>query len=97
MLASAFPDLAHSQPGNIQAESLPQLRNLVVVNNRGVDEPEDLSIQDVKSIIDWRETLIWREGGAEDKVVSERREGLVKDDVANLQFTRLVFPWLLDC
>jgi acyl-CoA synthetase (AMP-forming)/AMP-acid ligase II len=87
MLASAFPDLAHSQPGNIQAENLPHLRNLVVVNNRGVDEPEDSLVQDVKSVIDWRETLVWREGGSEDKILSERRKSLVKDDVANLQFT----------
>lgn len=88
MLSTAFPDLAHSQPGEIQAEALPALLNLVVVNNPGVDEPEDMAVKEVKSVIDWREFVTWNGGGVEDRKISALAATLHRDEVANLQFTR---------
>lgn len=87
MLSTAFPDLAHSQPGEIQAEALPALLNLVVVNNPGVDEPEDMAVKEVKSVIDWREFVTWNGGGVEDRKISALAATLHRDEVANLQFT----------
>ncbi|KAJ3762213.1 acetyl-CoA synthetase-like protein [Lentinula raphanica] len=75
-----FPSLTSSKPGEIQEEELPELRNLIVVNNR--DEQEL-----VKVAIDWREIILWREDTQEAKLVKDIARGLDKDEVINLQFT----------
>ncbi|KAJ3729716.1 hypothetical protein C8R42DRAFT_174023 [Lentinula raphanica] len=80
ILLERFPSLTSSKPGEIQEEELPELRNLIVVNNR--DEQEL-----VKVAIDWREIILWREDTQEAKLVRDIARGLDKDEVINLQFT----------
>ena len=88
MLTDALPGLRHSMPGNIQdPATLPELRNLVVVDNDDtfLIQREKLG---VTSTIDWREIMIWREDTREQASLREMRASLHKDDVINLQFTR---------
>ncbi|KAJ3986184.1 acyl-CoA synthetase [Lentinula detonsa] len=80
ILLERFPSLASSNPGEIQEAELPELRNLIVVNNR--DEHEL-----VKAAIDWREIILWREDTREAKLVRDIAQGLDNDEVINLQFT----------
>lgn len=82
LLAERFPALANSAPGNIQEPLLPELRNLIVVKNFNEHEL-------VKPAVDWREVFLWREDTREAKLVNDIARGLDKDDVINLQFTRL--------
>lgn len=79
-LLERFPALANSRPGDIQEPELPELRNLIVVNN--FDEHEL-----VKPAVDWREIILWREDTREGKLVGDIARTLDKDDVINLQFT----------
>lgn len=68
---------------------LPELRNLILVDNEDTAH-EDLAQLQIKSMVDWRELLIWREGHG---AAQDRRDitaRLQKDDVINLQFTRYV-------
>ncbi|KAF5390127.1 hypothetical protein D9757_003836 [Collybiopsis confluens] len=80
MLTERFPALANSTPGNIQEPALPDLKNLVVVNNR---DEHDL----IKPAVDWREVMLWREDTQEAKLVKDIAKSLQKDDVINVQFT----------
>ncbi|KIK70178.1 hypothetical protein GYMLUDRAFT_236596 [Collybiopsis luxurians FD-317 M1] len=80
MLAEHFPALVNSSPGDIQEPSLPDLKNLIVVNN--LDEHAL-----IKPAVDWREIILWSEGTREAQLVKEIARGLDKDDVINLQFT----------
>ncbi|KAJ3783271.1 acetyl-CoA synthetase-like protein [Lentinula aff. detonsa] len=80
ILLERFPSLASSNPGEIQEAELPELRNLIVVNNR--DEHEL-----IKAAVDWREIILWREDTREAKLVRDIAQGLDKDEVINLQFT----------
>ncbi|KAJ3999585.1 acyl-CoA synthetase [Lentinula boryana] len=80
ILLERFPSLASSNPGEIQEAELPELRNLIVVNNR--DEHEL-----VKAAVDWREIIFWREDTREAKLVRDIAQSLDKDEVINLQFT----------
>lgn len=89
MLADTLPDLRHSAPGNIQDAALPDLRNLVVVDNQGAYKQE-LDRAGVRSAIDWREVLLWREDSREAGVLKEAARSLDRDEVINLQFTRCV-------
>lgn len=88
MLASAYPDLRESRPGSIQEEALPELRNLVVFDKSGNLE-EKLDKLEVKCAVDWREIMAWREDTSEARMQHEITHSLEKDDVINLQFTRL--------
>lgn len=88
MLSDAFPDLRYSSPGNIQAAALPALRNFVIVNNIGDPNEYQKEIMDMKSVIDWREMLVWREDGSEQRMVKELVDSHDSDEVINLQFTR---------
>ncbi|KAF6747150.1 acyl-CoA synthetase [Ephemerocybe angulata] len=74
------------QPGELQLEDLPALRNFVVVDN-AEEAKEDLAKLHIKSMVDWREVPIWREGTREAKMQKEIEEGLDPDEVINLQFT----------
>ncbi|KAH7882410.1 hypothetical protein F5I97DRAFT_1939445 [Phlebopus sp. FC_14] len=87
MLSEAFPDLRHSNPGNIQVAALPSLQNLVVVDNIGDSAEYQKETMDTKSVIDWRETLIWREDGPEQRRLKELVNSHNSDEVINLQFT----------
>ncbi|KAG6850080.1 hypothetical protein H0H93_001430 [Arthromyces matolae] len=86
MLSHAIPNLKHSPPGNISCEELPELKNLVVVDNADVHK-RDIDKLEVNSIIDWREILIWREDAKEREMQRRISDSLKKDDVINLQFT----------
>ncbi|KAG1815244.1 acetyl-CoA synthetase-like protein [Suillus subaureus] len=79
MLSEAFPELCNSSPGNIQEPALPSLRNLVMVSNVYDTAEWHRETCDVKSITDWRETLIWREDTWEQRHIEEL--------IINLQFT----------
>lgn len=81
LFVERFPSLASSNPGDIQELELPELRNLIVVNN---DDEHEL----VKAATDWREIIIWREDTREAKLVRDIARSLDKDEVINLQFTR---------
>ncbi|KAG5654579.1 hypothetical protein H0H81_000104 [Sphagnurus paluster] len=86
MLGGLMPDLKHSQPGHIQTEELPELRNLVLVDNHGEYQAE-LEKLGVRSTIDWREIIMWREDSHERKTQRDISASLEKDEVINLQFT----------
>ncbi|KAG1902364.1 acetyl-CoA synthetase-like protein [Suillus fuscotomentosus] len=87
MLSDAFPGLCNSTPGNIQEPGLPSLRNLVVVSNIHDTAEWHRETCDVKSITDWRETLIWREDTWEQRHIEESVQSQRSDEVINLQFT----------
>lgn len=87
MLTEVVPELRGCPPGNIQAAALPQLRNLVVVDNAGEFQQESERLN-ISSIIDWREIIMWREHAQEEKLRRETAQSLNKDDIINLQFTR---------
>lgn len=87
MLAETFAQIRSQHPGEIQIEELPELRNLVVIDN--VEESKaDLEKLHIKSMVDWREVPIWKEGVREARVQKELEASLGKDEVVNLQFTR---------
>lgn len=92
MLMEAYPDLANSTPGEIQAPDLPNLRNLIVVNlpdpENATNPGDDKLIENTKCVIDWREMLVWTESAPESRVVKRLSTALEKDDIINLQFTR---------
>ncbi|PCH44870.1 acetyl-CoA synthetase-like protein [Wolfiporia cocos MD-104 SS10] len=87
MLSKAFPTLRYSAPGEIQEETLPTLRHLVVVDNTPDPKTYRESIEDTKCAVDFREVLLWREDSAEKRRVNEVGASLKCDDVINLQFT----------
>jgi|ERR1700734_3956048 hypothetical protein len=94
LLSGAFPALRDSSPGNIQEPAIPELRNLVVVNNTSDSHKFRKDLHGIKSAIDWREIMVWREDAKQKRLHQEITTSLHKDDVINLQFTRLA-PFLL--
>jgi hypothetical protein len=88
MLAGAFPALCNSPPGDIQEPSLPNLRNLVVFDDKNNLHAE-LTTLNVRCAIDWREMLLWGQHYGLDDIQ------LHHGDVINLQFTRsaLLMPY----
>ena len=70
-------------------EDLPELRNLVLVDNEDTAR-HDLAQLHIKSMVDWRELLMWREGHGAAQARRDIIAKLQKDDVINLQFTRYV-------
>lgn len=87
LFAEAFPEIRGAHPGELQIEDLPELRNIVVVDNTEADRA-DLAQLHIKGTVDWREILIWREDAHEARVQKQLSSGLDKDEVINLQFTR---------
>ena len=90
MLGEALPDLGSSSPGDVQCEALPALRYFVVANNMTDASSYGREVMDTKYVVDWRETLVWREDGVEERRVRACANELRSDDVINLQFTRCV-------
>ncbi|KAI6045273.1 acetyl-CoA synthetase-like protein [Pisolithus marmoratus] len=86
-LCAAYPDLRHSVPGNIQAADLPSLRNFVVVDDMPDHREYLKEIGDMKCAVDFREMLVWREDGAEQRRVKELVNSHHSGEVINLQFT----------
>lgn len=91
LLSGAFPALRDSSPGNIQEPAIPELRNLVVVNNTSNSTQFRKDLHGLKSVIDWRELMVWSEDAKEKRSHQELSASLHNDDVINLQFTRLVY------
>ncbi|EPQ53656.1 acetyl-CoA synthetase-like protein [Gloeophyllum trabeum ATCC 11539] len=87
MLADELPALANSPPSSIQEESLPELRNLVVVDNTHDPVHFQKHMDTMKCTTDFREILVWREDSKEQKILKEIGKTLHKDEVINLQFT----------
>ena len=94
-LAEAFPEIRGVHPGEIHLEDLPELRNVVIVDNAQESRADLLKLH-IKSMVDWREILIWREDVHEARVQSNITTGLKKDEVINLQFTRYVRRFIAD-
>ncbi|KAF8970222.1 hypothetical protein BDZ97DRAFT_1694974 [Flammula alnicola] len=87
MLAEAFPEIRSAHPGELQIADIPELRNLVVVDN-AQEAQADLAKLHIKGTVDWREILIWREVYTqESRVQMDISSGLKNDEVINLQFT----------
>lgn len=95
MFADAFPALANSAPGALEEHALSALKNLVVVDDMPSMKDYATEVVGVKFAVDFKEILVWREHGSEDKVVDKMETGLKAEDVINLQFTRLVQPIIL--
>ncbi|TFK20517.1 acyl-CoA synthetase [Coprinopsis marcescibilis] len=86
MLYETFAEMRSMHPGEIQIEELPELRNIVVIDN--VDEARTmLDTLHIKSTVDWREVLMWREDTGKAKRQRELEKSLDRDEVINLQFT----------
>lgn len=88
MFSSSLPALRESIAGNIQEPSLPDLRNLVVINNTAGPTQFEQDLHGLKSAIDWREFLAWKDDPVETQLLAEIAASLDKDDVTNLIFTR---------
>ncbi|KAF7972149.1 hypothetical protein HWV62_18794 [Athelia sp. TMB] len=87
LFAEALPALRESTPGNIQEPSLPDLQNLVVINNTADKAGFEKDLHGLKSAVDWRDILAWREDSGETKVLTEIARSLDADDITNLIFT----------
>ena len=94
LLAEALPSLRKFRPGDIQEEALPDLRHVVVIDNTHQPKKFHEMLGDIHCAVDFREVLLWQEGGSkENRLVEEAKKTLDKDDVINLQFTRsFLFP-----
>ena len=86
-LADAIPSLSSCLAGEIQVEELPNLRNVLVVNNIEDAEFHKL-LRDVKCAVDFREAFEWYPSPSEEKAVKELQRTASNDDIINLQFTR---------
>lgn len=93
-LAEAFAEMRGAQPGDIQIQDLPELRNIVLVDN-AEEARDDLAKLHIRSMVDWREILMWRQDGHEAKLQQKLYEGLDKDETINLQFTRYDY-WIIE-
>ncbi|KAK0203997.1 hypothetical protein DFS33DRAFT_1384269 [Desarmillaria ectypa] len=87
LLVDLYPSIRSAHPGDIQEEALPNLRNIVVIDNEESCRAE-LDALEVKPLIDWREVFVWRQ----DRISLDQRrqaaaKSLHKDEVINLQFT----------
>ncbi|KAI4518954.1 acetyl-CoA synthetase-like protein [Schizophyllum commune Loenen D] len=86
MLADAAPGIRNSPPGEISDPKLPELRNMIVMDNRG-EYRNEMEKLEIRSLVDWREILLWREDTREEKARRVLEGSMGKDDVINLQFT----------
>lgn len=62
----------------------------MVVNNSADPNKFQDEVHGLKSAIDWREIMVWREDAKEKQLHKKISASLDKDDVISLQFTRLV-------
>lgn len=89
LLAEALPTMRNFSPGEIQEEALPELRHLVAIDNTHQPKKFHEMLGDIHCAVDFREVLLWQEGGTrEDRIIEQVKKTLDKDDVVNLQFTR---------
>ncbi|EGO29430.1 hypothetical protein SERLADRAFT_412932 [Serpula lacrymans var. lacrymans S7.9] len=87
MFSAGFQELRNSLPGDIQEPALPSLRNLVLVDNISNPTEYERQLYGIKSTIDWRELMMWREDNQEQNRLNNISESLRSDEVINLQFT----------
>lgn len=87
-LAQAIPALAVSKPGRIAVEELPELRNVVLVDNTAGSDELDKLMDAIKCTVDFREIFVWDETAREQKIITEQRKSFSNEDIINLQFTR---------
>lgn len=87
MFAHEFRDLRNSAPGEIQEPLLPSLKNFVVVNNQP-DAQKHFDQWGMRSAVDWREILLWRQDTLEESTRKRLTAERKPDEVINLQFTR---------
>lgn len=85
-LSKAMPGLASSNPGEIHVEELPELRNVLVVNNASGDIFRKL-LDKVKCSVDFREAFLWKSSAAERLAVEKIQTSATNEDIVNLQFT----------
>jgi hypothetical protein len=88
MLSSAFPSIQHAPPGSVHEVEVPELKNIVVVNDTNSREDLEKETAGVRSLIDFRDIFIWDESSKEGTRMKEIGMSLNKDDVINLHFTR---------
>lgn len=97
-LASIFPSLSSDSIGRqLNLERLPDLRNIIVMDDMSSKAEWETEMAKVKPAVDFREILVWREDGREQAEVKRLEASLHKDEIINLQFTRLYLPrmsWL---
>ncbi|KAI5885509.1 acetyl-CoA synthetase-like protein [Schizophyllum commune H4-8] len=86
LLADAAPGIRNSPPGEISDPKLPELRNIFVMDN-GNEYRTEVEKLEIRSLVDWREILLWREDTREEKARRVLEGSMGKDDVINLQFT----------
>ncbi|KAI5834010.1 acetyl-CoA synthetase-like protein [Schizophyllum commune Tattone D] len=86
MLADAAPGIRNSPPGEISDPKLPELCNMIVMDNGG-EYTAEVEKLEIRSLVDWREILLWREDTREEKARRVLEKSMGKDDVINLQFT----------
>ncbi|CAL1708944.1 unnamed protein product [Somion occarium] len=87
LFSEAFPSFKSSAPGEIQEETLPDLKHLIVVDTTSDFKQFQRDLEDTRCAVDFREILVWREDGSEDRRVKEIGRTLHQDNVINLQFT----------
>jgi hypothetical protein len=90
MLSSAFPSIRHASPGNIHEVEVPELKNVVVVDDTNSKVEWEKETVGFRSLVDFRNILIWDEGSIEGEKLRNISTSLNKDDIVNLQFTRCV-------
>lgn len=86
ILAEEFPEMRSMRPGEIKLEGLPNLRNIVVIDNEEMARAEVEGLG-MRSAIDWRQLPIWTEGSREGREQQDLEKELKCDDIINLQYT----------
>lgn len=88
LLASALPSLQSSTPGALRIDELPDLRNIIVVDDLGGGKEWEEVLSKAKCAVDFREILVWRADGREQNEVTSLEASSNEHEVINLQFTR---------
>lgn len=98
MLESAIPSLASCHAGEINVQELPDLRNILVVDDThtvgpgGHPQASEFEFrkitQRMKCVVNFRDVLVWDAPLSVDNELEAVRRVSHKDEVINLQFTR---------
>ena len=92
LLSAAIPSLSAASPNSISVAELPELRNILVVDNCASAEEfeKERERAGLRCAVDFREMVVRDEGGHEQKELVRAKQGLHCHEVMNLQFTRCV-------
>ena len=98
MLSTAIPSLTSCRPGEIAVPEIPELRNILVVNDTiatgSGGHPQAIGanfqkiMDEVPCAIDFRELMMWSGGMKEQSAIQDINRGASNVDIVNLQFTR---------